>query len=769
MPRPVKRERITSDVDYTKVESRTGNASRPEFVSSVSRWADTTWVFDGRAVGAPLTTVTCIWDFELSDGATLFAPQHVQLLNEARHFFWSLYSDRRNGRALKASGAGVIFGGLRRLLKWMVEHNYVSFGELDNRASNRFCDWSVDFYATPSGRVDDELDADVTAASLSEAELTAEMQAESELAVDDTDDESYQRELDDADVSDQDGSQAEDESAELENVVGVTPGTIRNSLSTWRFLWEQRLAMARLGLPSMQEPPFSGRRAYKVAMDLATKVTARIPALPDAVAIPLMNAAHQFIETASDDLIMAVAGVYKVRARAPIGASLNPAKNADVARFLYYFDFSTPAGADEPWHTPLGLTGSESIEELRRLVDVLIDACSLIIQAETGMRLGEIAAIESGWNDEASLPKCVTRRTSKSGMLDLYYLSSTLTKLRPAPVEEQWLLAAAPRGTTALPDAVRAVVVLEKLLAPFRAIAAPEIRKYLLVTIGVPRSFPVSGAGVTEPNGHLIRLGQKQFAESHVDWSEIPITEQSRPYIESSGRCIRTHQWRKTYAQYVFQVDRRMLPAIARQFKHLSLAMTEGAYVGTSASLVSGVAEFNRNLTTEFFLANVRGTAPKQEGRLAKLMAQYQPELKKIVEGLTHGEARQAIDAWCRNRDMKIFFHGYGKCIPAIAPTKAECHKRAHTVHWANKTPNFAQREASICTGCYLFMAGQENIDYWTTRFVENMRTWMQAERDGRGKEYRVAQVRAEQARSYLVSLGAPLPVVDLLEDSYAG
>lgn len=769
MPKPVKRERLSVEVDYAKVGSRTGKVRRPEFISSVSRWTDTTWVFDGKAVGASVTTVTCIWDFELNDGTTLFAPEHAQLLDEARYFFWSLYSDRRNGRTLKPSGAGIIFNGLRRLLQWMVQHNYVSLGELDNRASKRFCDWLVDFYATPSAMVDDELDADATAAGPSGAELEAEMLAESELAMDDADDESHLREIDYADSSNLDASQAADEGAEPEDIGGVTSGTISNSLNTWRFLWEQRLAMARLGLPSMQEPPFSSRRAYKVAKDLATKVTARIPALPDAVAVPLMNAAHQFIETASDDLIRAVEGVYKVRARTPIGMSSNPAKNPDIARFLYYFDFSTPHGADEPWHRPLGLTGPESIEELRRLVDVLIDACSLIIQAETGMRLGEIAAIESGWNDETSLPKCVTRRPSKSGMLDLYYLSSTLTKLRPAPVEEEWLLAAAPRGTTTLPDAVKAVVVLEKVLSPLRAIATPEVSKYLLATIAVPRSFPTSAAGLTEPNNHVLRLGQKQFAESFVDWSEIPFTEQSRPYIESSGWCIRTHQWRKTYAQYVFQVDKRMLPAIARQFKHLSLAMTEGAYVGTSASLVSGVAEFNRNLTTEFFLANVRGTAPKQDGRLAKLMAQYQPELQKIVEGLTHGEARQAIDAWCRNRDMKIFFHGYGKCVPAIAPTKAECHIRACTVHWANKTPNFAQREPSICTGCYLFQAGEENIGHWTKRYVENMRSWMQAERDGRGNEYRVARARAEQAKSYLVNLGAPVPVVDLLENSNAG
>jgi hypothetical protein len=209
-----------------------------------------------------------------------------------------------------------------------------------------------------------------------------------------------------------------------------------------------------------------------------------------------------------------------------------------------------------------------------------------------------------------------------------------------------------------------------------------------------------------------------------------------------------------------------MLPAIARQFKHLSLAMTEGAYVGTSASLVAGVADFNRNLTADLFLSNIRGRASKQEGRLAKLMTKYRPELEKIVEGMNNTEAYAAIDAWCRNRDMKIFFHGYGKCIPAIAPTKAECHKRAQTIHWANKAPNFSMREPSICTGCYLFLADEESIEHWTKRFVENMTAWMQADAQGRGNDYRVARTRAEQAKGYLQNLGAPLPSLDAAVNS---
>lgn len=726
-------------VHPTNVSSIGGGGSDDKilWVSSISRWTDRKWVFDGKAVGAGSSTVTCIWDFELHDGSTLFDPQHARLLNEARHFFWSLYSDRREGRLLKGSAAGAIFAGLRRLLRWMVEHNYSGFDELDSRASTRFCDWLVDFYAAPAATRVDDYDAaeDDDVGQQAFSEQVGGKEAES--------------------------ASVDYESVDPEDIGGVTPGALGNSLGVWRHLWEQRAALSRLGIGVMREVPFSGNSVYKVSLELTTKLTKRIPALPDAVAIPLMNAAHTFIATASDDLIRAVQGLLTVRATFTLDDGATLARRQEVIDFFRAFRFLTLGEDNHPWHSPLGVQGITPTEELRHLVDQLIDACVITAQAETGMRIGEISAVPAGMNEETGLPACITVRPSKTGMLDLYYLKSTLTKLRPVPINEEWLLAAAPRGTKELPDAVQAIVVLQNLLAPIRAFAAPEIGKYLIVTMGVPRGFPISAAGVTEPNNHVLRMRQKEFAGSFVDWDGVKLTEETRPYIESWGNCIRTHQWRKTYAQYVFQVDKRMLPAISRQFKHLSLAMTEGAYVGTSASLVAGVAEFNRDLTAESFLAKVRGTASKQEGRLAKLMEKYLPELQKIVEGMDENGARRAIDTWCRSRDLKIFFHGYGQCIPGVAPLKAECHKRAQTVHWANKTPNYAYREPSICTGCYLFYAGEQNIDHWTKRYVDNKVIWLKADADGRGNEFRVAKTRADQAKGYLTALGAEIPELE--------
>lgn len=716
------------------------------WVSNQSQWTDRKWILDGKTVGAGSSTVTCIWDFPLSDGTTLLDDPHQALLNESRCFLWSLYSDRSEGRTLKSSGIGMVFHGLRRIIRWMVEHNYASFGELDNRASLRYCDWLVELFAAPP-KVQKNQDSGTVSEELSEFGECIE-----------SDDDFI--EMGEAKI----WRQANDEEIDPDDVGGVSPGTISNCLATWRYLWEQRSPMERLGLVGLRQEPFSGRSVHVLAVELATKVTQSIPAIPDTVAIAILNEAHRFIALTADDVIRAVRGLFQIRDEMPNAKKFSPSTSPSVKTFLEDFRFSTPAHANCPWHHPMGSMGTSSVEELRRLIDDLVDACTITTQAETGMRISEISNLPAGENLETGLPACITKKISKSGMLDLYYIKSKLTKLRRSPVEEEWLLAAAPRGTKELPDAVRAVVVLQQLLAPIRALATTEIGEYLLVTLGVPRSLPSSANGVTEPSNHLIRTGQKSFARSFVDWEQIPLTDETRPYKVSRGNCIRTHQWRKTYAQYVFQVDSRLLPAIARQFKHLSLAMTEGAYVGTNFSLVTGVAEHNRNLAADVFFAKIRGTPVKQEGRLSKLMDKYRDELLTIVEGLNSGEARAAVDAWCRNRDMKIFFHGYGNCIPSIAPTKAECHKRGHTVHWANSAPNFAMREPSVCTGCYLFMAGEEHIEHWRSRYIENMTTWRKARSEGRGNDFRVVRARAEQAESYLINLGVEVPKLEAFD-----
>jgi len=509
------------------------------------------------------------------------------------------------------------------------------------------------------------------------------------------------------------------------------------------------------------QEPFGGRKIGRLAKEMGTKAIQKIPPFPDEVAVAIMNAAHTYMETAAPDVLRMVEDMLKLRA--------TYRHYTTVSSHMKMWEFSVSPGSKHPWHPPLAQMKSSPPATLRLLADDMSRACSIILQSETGMRANELCSLPAGINPETGLPASIEIRPSKSGMLELFYLKGTISKTRPTPESATWLLAARPRGSDVLPNSVRAVEVIQKLLQPFREMADGKAREALFVVFDIGDGFPTDGQKISVLTSAILLKWQKRFVAAHVDWATVKATPDTQKYINSKGECLRTHQWRKTYAQFVFQVNPKLLPAIARQFKHLSIAMTEGAYINTNDALLKDVAEHNLYRTTDRLLEFARGTAPKMEGRLARLLEKYQDELGTIIKGKNDTEARQAMLAWCSQRNLKLFFHGYGGCIPGLAPTEAECHKRAQTVHWANTAPNYATREPSVCTGCFLFMVGPESVEFWRDRYVSNSTAYLQAKAQGKADDFRVAKERAAQSATYLKFLDVPLPESVPEGESHAG
>jgi hypothetical protein len=697
------------------------------WVSSTSRWRDSRWFLDNPTSGIPAFKAMIDWDLFFEGGTNLLDACHATLLEEFRRLTWSLFVDPRAGKALKPGSASNLSIGLRELLWWMVKNGYARMRELDGTASQHYLDGC-------------------------QAQLDGVAQEDS-----------LEELLDENAVEPIDATGREDNKEILQDTdeaLQVTESWVRSRLAVWRYMWDQRAAMHTAGVQSLPQEPFSGRKVGRLANEMATKAIQKIPPLPDEVAVAMMNAAHVYIETAASDVLRMVENMLQLRNRFIY--------HATVSKHMKKWKFSVPPESDQPWHSSLAEVKSPAAT-LRLLADDLSRACAIILQSETGMRANELCSLPAGINPETSLPACIEMRLSKSGMLDLFYLKGTLSKTRPTPESATWLLAARPRGSDMLPNSVRAVAVIQKLLQPFREIADGRVQGALFVVFDPTDGFPKVGQGVSALTTNTLLNWQKRFVAAHVDWTTVKRTPDTQKYIDSKGECLQTHQWRKTYAQFVFQVNPKLLPAIARQFKHLSIAMTEGAYINTNDALLKGVAEHNLYRTTDRLLEFARGMAPKMEGRLARLLEKYQGELSTIIKGKNGTEARQAMFTWCSQRNLKLFFHGYGGCIPGLAPTEAECHKRAQTVHWANTAPNYATREPSVCTGCFLFMVGPESVEYWRDRYVSNSTAYLQAKAQGKADDFRVAKERAAQSATYLKFLDVPLPEIVLDGESHAG
>jgi len=261
----------------------------------------------------------------------------------------------------------------------------------------------------------------------------------------------------------------------------------------------------------------------------------------------------------------------------------------------------------------------------------------------------------------------------------------------------------------------------------------------------------------------IILRGQRRFVFRFVDLSKLPDRnrrgEDLAVYRESRGICLRTHQWRKTFARYICGTDSRMLPAVSRHFKHLTLAMTEEAYLGKNPALQDAYESNINQSTARILYENARGK-PAQAGRMAKLIDEHRAELQALIANKDERDGRRAIQKWVKQNRLQIFFAPHGKCFIRLDPVGARCHEVGQTVHWLNEEPNYATRHPSLCVGCSCFLVDKENEEFWLERYIDNYRSFLEGASQGKASDYRIARERADQAAAILQALKVPLPEV---------
>ena len=264
----------------------------------------------------------------------------------------------------------------------MIRRNFLSFSELDNAASEVFLDDMADETALA------DLQPSNTEETMPDHENDAAPGADGE---------------------------------------GMSVSQVCRRVSIWLQLWRQAGALREAGIPTLPEPPFNGRSAKQVSRDIATRAASLIPPLPDEVALPIMNAAHRMIGLPAEEVIR-LHEMYAEGVQAAIndGQKWRNPQNDRGLRAVKGFQFSVLPGEMEPWHTPLdqaevdefwpaykkGYTPStvSGSQLLRSLICSIRDACSIVIQSETGLRVSELCGLEPGIDQESGLPTCVRVR-----------------------------------------------------------------------------------------------------------------------------------------------------------------------------------------------------------------------------------------------------------------------------------------------------------------------------------------------------------------------
>jgi len=376
-----------------------------------------------------------------------------------------------------------------------------------------------------------------------------------------------------------------------------------------------------------------------------------------------------------------------------------------------------------------------------------------------------LLGIEAGIDDRTSLPKNVRLEESLTGLYEWFILHSVLSKTEDGlPREVDWILGMRPVGSAEIPLAVRALHILNKIYDPWREHAQSE---YLFLSKGLGQMLPVRTTSLKAMSNDTLNRTIKRFIEQWVDLSQLPDESKHKSedndlvrWRESKGGIFSTHMLRKTWAQFTLACDSRLLPVIQMQFHHLSLAMTEGGYIGRNPLLIEALDSVSIQKRNLMLFESLTGKT-SLAGRMGEQLEREMTQLRIKVGDLPTSEKWTRIVEWADSHDLQMFFSSHATCCPTRT-SEMRCHDTVSTPIWIRQAPNNATREPNLCAGCACAVMDKSHEPFWSERYMENEKTIRKARANELELGYfREVRFRAEQAKSILKKFGANLSVLN--------
>jgi integrase len=537
--------------------------------------------------------------------------------------------------------------------------------------------------------------------------------------------------------------------------------TVATMLQPLALAFQQRAHMRAAGFKPMKDPPFGEGTAWSTASDIVEHVDSFTPPLPDAVVIPIITRATELIHAPAEEII---------RLQSVVTEALledQRSKTSQYRRLKKQLGARATAEHRNAWWTAMRLPGCIDDEEpanqlmaLRRATHDLIAACVLVIRFQTGIRHGEIFSWKPSL-DEQGMPTCITISDSVSGVYELFFANGTLEKGVDTPVPARWLLAGRIKGDAAIPHAVRALQVLNRIYEPWRLAARnPELEHEMLLQFST-HGFPSQRDQILPMRSNTLAELMKAFYANQVDLASLADVPGLEDYAK--GR-IQSRQWRKTWANFIFRTNSKLLPAIAQQFQHASTALTQEAYIGKDPVQL-GLAESAAMERAAGFVRRALNGETGLGGGMRKVVDDLH-DLKLKTEGLTVEGVQEKTRTWLQERAIRVWNAPHGKCFVGLLPEESRCHQASETTDWANVTPNFINRSPRLCSGCKCFAIDEDDVPFWIERYFSNKRVWDEAVQRHMEVHYVVAQERYEQSERLLRSVG--VEVSQLKEEEVA-
>lgn len=774
-----------------------------EPVSAKSCWGDPRWLFDNATHGAKQNQSSVTWDFDLPDNSNLLDLQNAELVDWLRRLVWSLFAAPGDGAGeLKPGTFGVISTGLRYWAPWLVSQNIRWPHEITEKVVTRYLEHLT-------GDAEDDLDTKVLTEAMAYSRLLPFALLWRQRFV-----------LERAGI------------APMPRAPFGRAGVIKiakqiSAVAAGRYqplpdevaIPVLNKAMVMMGLPAANVIALTEACAAAYSSGLAENVGShrrqflaerRQTAAAKAFRFSIVDGSpwHPPLDPGEWDSGLIAAAERKLRLylddrrcewmaqtdgqdtdhapdrrpSLPI-LRLDGLNIVDLRRVILDLGLTLDdqqllcrhpklhalidAAAREQGLASVPL--NNVMQRVRQLTLAIRSAAHLVIQATTGMRISEICGLKSGIDEATGLPRSITLTDGLDGLTEIFIVNSELSKTEDTPRTVPWVLGYRPKGSAELPPAVQAILLLDRLQAPWRALVNID---ELFVGFATARGLPKTPKGVGRITGDALRKDIRNFIAEWVDLTTLPDdgdrkTQEKElvPYRESHGRIISTHQLRKSFGHFAANIDRRLLPMLQMNFHHVSAAMTDGAYTGNPIVErdINDVRYQDIAFESLEIARGARGMAGRFGERLErKIVAELGPRIVGLPTADAYFEAFVYVEEAGINR---MYFEPYGIC-GALSASEMACHEvggTADVARWEQRlTPNYETRQPSLCAGCACFAISRRHKHYWEMRYIDNaaqLRVFKALDHKGPLVDgyLLLAQTQAKQALTICRKLGSDM------------
>ena len=438
----------------------------------------------------------------------------------------------------------------------------------------------------------------------------------------------------------------------------ITASYLTKYLGLPTLLAGQAPVLAKAGIPVPACLPWGGQSALGKAKELAAHIRGTIPPIPDDIFLKVLAAALAILDDAGN-LTKKV--------------ELFGANRADL---------STAAG--------YALSA-----RLRTQANDVLDACLILVQGLTGMRVSEICGLTISSDSGDGWPSCISVRPSASGLHEMFYIQGRLFKTVQSFIDTEWIAGSRPVGTDHIPIPVRAMCAVDRLFRSRRNAA------------GAAALF----VGFTSPSG---------LSDTVAPLSAVSVNRcQKRAFarLEMDDWTVSSHQWRKTFAQYVIRSDNRMLPVLRDHFKHLSIAMTEEGYINADPELKQLIDDAAVQQTVRVVGDLIDGKS-RAYGPLADVLTERAASLGIRLGNRGADDRAEDIEDLVRSSGMRVWEVGAGKAATCNCLYRQGTGKCTEGVgaRWVLRNPLWSAARPDLCWECENLIVDDSHSQFWLER-----------------------------------------------------